>query len=181
MNLRPIIIMRATQKKMMSKPVTRTDVGYHVSRSRVFSGQPSVENGQRPEENQVSSTSGSWRRFSSSHCGHVFGSSRRTIVWPFFAQYHAGMRCPHHSCREMHQSWMFSIQEKYVFSQCAGPKRERVRLAADEDAVALEIGDEALARGVAVEPGVRAGFGGHHRALVHHRHHRQLVTQPDLE
>src|SRR4051794_35541594 len=116
--------MRATQKKMMSKPVTRTDVGYQVARSFVSSGQPSVENGQSPDENQVSSTSGSWRSAVLPHVAHAVGSSRPTIVWPW-SQYHAGMRCPHQSCREMHQSWMFSIHAKYVFSQCAGTKRVR--------------------------------------------------------
>ena len=32
-------------------------------------------------------------------------------------QYHAGIWWPHHSWREMHQSWMFPIQWKYVFAQ----------------------------------------------------------------
>ena len=58
-NLTPNIIMRATQKNIMSKPVTRTLVGYQVFKASVCSGQPSVENGQRPEENHVSSTSSS--------------------------------------------------------------------------------------------------------------------------
>ncbi len=53
------MIIRATQKKMMSKPVTSTAEGRKASRSRVFSGQPSVVNGTRAEENQVSSTSSS--------------------------------------------------------------------------------------------------------------------------
>ncbi len=53
------MIMRATQKKMMSKPVTSTEEGRKVSRSFVFSGQPSEENGTSCEENQVSRTSSS--------------------------------------------------------------------------------------------------------------------------
>ena len=61
-----IITMRATQKKMMSKPVTNTDEGRYcftkVLRVRLASAQPSVENGHSAEENQVSSTSSS--RFS---------------------------------------------------------------------------------------------------------------------
>jgi len=48
------MIIRATQKKMMSNPVTSTEDGRKVSRSRVFSGQPSEVNGTRAEENQVS-------------------------------------------------------------------------------------------------------------------------------
>ena len=33
------------------------------------------------------------------------------------------MRWPHQSWREMHQSWMFRIQSKYVFVQVSGTKR----------------------------------------------------------
>jgi len=39
----------------------------------------------------------------------LVGVSRETITSPHL-QCHAGMRCPHHSWREMHQSWMLSIQ-----------------------------------------------------------------------
>jgi hypothetical protein len=38
-----VMIIRATQKKMMSKPVTSTDDGRNVRSSRVSCGQPSVE------------------------------------------------------------------------------------------------------------------------------------------
>ncbi len=55
-----IMIIRATQKKMMSKPVIRVEVGKYLRIASVSSGQPSVPMGQRPEENQVSRTSGSW-------------------------------------------------------------------------------------------------------------------------
>ena len=55
-----IMIIRATQKKMMSLPVTSTSEGRKVSRSVVSSGQPSVANGTSCDENQVSRTSGSW-------------------------------------------------------------------------------------------------------------------------
>jgi hypothetical protein len=54
-----IMIIRATQKKMMSKPVTSTSVGWKVFSSGVFSGQPRVEKVHSAEENQVSSTSSS--------------------------------------------------------------------------------------------------------------------------
>ena len=53
------MIIRATQKKMMSKPVTSTDDGRNVRSSRVSSGQPSVEWHQSADENHVSSTSSS--------------------------------------------------------------------------------------------------------------------------
>ena len=43
----------AIQKKRISQPVSRTDVGYRVSRSWVLLGQPRVLKGQRPEENQA--------------------------------------------------------------------------------------------------------------------------------
>ena len=55
------MIIRATQKKMMSKPVTSTEVGRRVwkPRSPMASGfgQPSVLCDHSAEENQVSSTS----------------------------------------------------------------------------------------------------------------------------
>ncbi len=63
MNSRLIIIIRATQKKMMSNAVTSVAVGKKVFRSSVCSGQPCVENGQSAEENHVSRTSVSWTRF----------------------------------------------------------------------------------------------------------------------
>ncbi|MNZ76047.1 hypothetical protein D3C78_945420 [compost metagenome] len=59
------MIIRATQKKMMSKPVTSTSVGWKVFRNSVCCGQPRVEKVHRPELNQVSSTSSSWRRTAS--------------------------------------------------------------------------------------------------------------------
>src|SRR3546814_5986816 len=34
--------------------------------------------------------------------------------------YQAGIRCPHQSCRETHQGWIFSIQLKKVFSHVLG-------------------------------------------------------------
>jgi hypothetical protein len=57
------------------------------------------------------------------HASHFKGGSISTIVFPHAWQWKAGMRCPHQICREMHQSWMFSIHSKYVFSHCAGTIR----------------------------------------------------------
>ena len=60
-----IITMRATQKKMMSKPVTSTEDGRYCftkafcASNGLPSSQSSVENGHSAEENQVSSTSSS--------------------------------------------------------------------------------------------------------------------------
>ena len=55
------MIMRTTQKKMMSKPVISTELGRNVRNSGVCCGQPSVEWHQSADENQVSSTSSSCR------------------------------------------------------------------------------------------------------------------------
>ena len=73
------------------------------------SGQPSVENGQSPEENQVSSTSSSCCT-APPHPGHRSISVRETWVAAQVGQYHTGIRCPHQSWREIGQSRMFSIQ-----------------------------------------------------------------------
>src|SRR5262249_14113523 len=100
--------MRATKKKMRSKPVTSTEVGYQVRSSGVPSGQPRVENGQSPDENQVSRTSGSWCT-APPHFGHAVRSTRETWTEPSLSQYQAGIRCPHQSCREIHQGRMFCI------------------------------------------------------------------------
>ena len=51
------MIILATQKKMMSNPVTSTSVGWKVLSSGVSSGQPRVEKVQSAELNQVSRTS----------------------------------------------------------------------------------------------------------------------------
>src|SRR4051812_1153951 len=79
MKCRPIIIIRATQKKMMSCPVSITEVGEKVDSSSVGLGQPSVENGQSADETQVSSPSGSCSNFNPPHLGHLAGRSRETI------------------------------------------------------------------------------------------------------
>ncbi len=70
------MIMRATQKKMMSKPVTSTDDGRNVRNSRVSSGQPSVEWHQSADENQVSSTSSSWANDAGSRPSFATACSR---------------------------------------------------------------------------------------------------------
>ena len=83
--------MRATQKKMMSYPVTMTLVGYQYFSSGVSSGHPMVENGHSAEENQVSRTSSSRRMFLEWQCSHSVASSRETVIWPQSSQYHAGI------------------------------------------------------------------------------------------
>jgi len=45
---------------------------------------------------------------------------RDTMISPQPSQYHAGIRWPHHNCREMHQSRMLRIHSKYVFAQLDG-------------------------------------------------------------
>jgi hypothetical protein len=78
----------------------------------VSSGQPSVDSGHSHDENQVSSTSGSWVSADLPHVPQAAGGSTATVSAAHAAssQVHTGMRCPHHSCREMHQSRMLVIQ-----------------------------------------------------------------------
>jgi hypothetical protein len=82
------------------------------------SGQPIVARGQIQDDAQVSSTSSSCSQFSGSAGA---SAATRTLEVslrsasvsasrssPFL--YQTGIRCPHHSWRLMHQSWMFSNQ-----------------------------------------------------------------------
>ncbi len=64
----------------------------------------------RARSNQVSRTSSSCHNSDEKHLGHFSGVVRETMGSEPHAQYHAGIRCPHQSWREMHQSLMFSIQ-----------------------------------------------------------------------
>src|SRR3990167_6598354 len=50
---------------------------------------------------------------------HVVGVVRATVIAPH-SQYQAGIRWPHHSWREMHQSRMLFIQCMYVFVHSSG-------------------------------------------------------------
>ena len=81
-----------------------------------------MANGQSQEENQVSRTSSSCLRLSTPapHLPQAVGVVRATVVSPHLPQYQAGMRWPHQSCREMHQSRMLFIQWKKVFDQLSG-------------------------------------------------------------
>src|SRR3989304_8430780 len=54
------------------------------------------------------------------HLAQAFTSVRLTVISPQSSQNHAGMRWPHQIWREMHQSLMFRIQSKYVFSHPLG-------------------------------------------------------------
>src|SRR5438552_18964465 len=56
---------------------------------------------------------------------HTFGVCRATVISLQPAQCQAGMRCPHQSWREMHQSRIFSIQLKNVLFQLSGTKTMR--------------------------------------------------------
>jgi hypothetical protein len=60
MNSRDWKYILATQKKIMSYPVTKSDVGkYLFTFSSSWFGHPKNENGQRADENHVSKTSSS--------------------------------------------------------------------------------------------------------------------------
>ncbi len=71
------------------------------------SGQPRVENGHRADENQVSSTSSSWVQPAG---GESSGPKQASSP---SGEYQTGIRCPHHSCRLMHQSRRLSTHWKY--------------------------------------------------------------------
>src|ERR1035438_10599442 len=73
---------------------------------------PRVEKGQRALENQVSRTSVSWLRLRDAQRGQRSGVSRATTISKHWAQCQAGMRWPHQSWREMHQSRMLYIHSK---------------------------------------------------------------------
>src|SRR5258705_8192216 len=79
-----------------------------------------VANGHSHDENQVSSTSSSWVSASDPQWPQKLGGGRATVIWLHLAQYQTGMRCPHQSCREMHQSRMLCIQWKNVLVQPSG-------------------------------------------------------------
>src|SRR5580693_3889587 len=79
-----------------------------------------VEKGHSAELNHVSNTSGSWVNLPEPHFVHLEGVSRETIISLQSPQYHAGMRCPHHSWREMHQSRILRIHSKYSVRRLSG-------------------------------------------------------------
>src|SRR5690606_9657639 len=95
-----IKIILATQKKIMSYPVSITEVGWNFLRSAVFSGHPRVEKVHRPDENHVSKVSASCSQPLPGVCSATLISS---------PLYHTGMRCPYQIWRLMHQSCRFSI------------------------------------------------------------------------
>src|SRR5215471_13499891 len=116
--------MRTTQKKMMSKPVMSTDDGRNVESSGVSFGHPSVEWHHSADENHVSSTSSSCLSALAGFPARFAAASalRATKILPS-ASYHAGMRWPHQSWRDMHQSCTLASQLLYQAVQCSGTKR----------------------------------------------------------
>ena len=108
----PIITIRATQRKMISRAVVRK-----LGRDRrpaargVSSGQPRVANGHSAELNQVSSTSVSCSQRAGSmprsRAARAASSSDSATISSPAAQYQTGIRWPHQSWREMHQGRMF--------------------------------------------------------------------------
>src|SRR6202158_1005368 len=79
-----------------------------------------VENGHNAELNHVSSTSGSCVSLAEAHFAHFAGVTRATVISLQSPQYHAGIRCPHQSWREMHQSRMLRIHSKYSVRRFSG-------------------------------------------------------------
>src|SRR5262249_5872486 len=84
-----------------------------------------VENGQSPELNQVSSTSGSCSSSADPQRAQLAGASRATMTSPHFRQCQAGMRWPHQRCLDTHQSRMLYIHSKYVLLQFSGTNSMR--------------------------------------------------------
>src|SRR5512146_2163290 len=110
----------------MSKPVMSTEEGKNVRSSGVCSGQPSVEWHHSADENHVSSTSSSRRSAVAALPAFLAASSALRATKTFRASsYQAGMRWPHQSCREMHQSCTLASQLLYQVAQCSGTKRMR--------------------------------------------------------
>src|SRR5450756_3001249 len=106
--------------------------------SGVLSGQPRVEKGHRPELNQVSKMSSSWRNSAAGrpHTSHADGPAGAAVteVWPS-GQYQAGIRWPHHSCLLMFQSRISVIQCSQTLTNrsggiCVLPERVASRAAA---------------------------------------------------
>src|SRR5215471_139030 len=85
-----------------------------------MAGQPNVEKGHRAELNQVSSTSGSCSRRVEPQRGQEGSVSRATRISRHSWQCQAGIRWPHQSWREIHQSRMLYIHSLYVLTQLAG-------------------------------------------------------------
>src|SRR5690606_33056793 len=81
-----------------------------------------AENGQSAGLNQVSSTSSSCVSPACRQGAHLSGSTSATVTFLQLAQFHAGIRCPHQSWREMHQSSMMFIQCRYVLVHDSGSK-----------------------------------------------------------
>src|SRR5580700_8619928 len=79
-----------------------------------------VENGHSAELNHVSSTSGSCVNLDEGHFVHLLGTWRATIISLQSPQYQAGIRWPHQSWREMHQSRMLRIHSKYSVRRFSG-------------------------------------------------------------
>src|SRR5689334_13854056 len=75
--------------------------------------------GHNHEENQVSSTSASCLKgvcnepYFSVYNSLAADSFSATTIFPV-SSYQAGICCPHHNCRLMHQSFTFSNQYLYV-------------------------------------------------------------------
>src|SRR5438093_7378655 len=82
MNSRPVMIIRLTQRLMISLAVQLMFVGKKARRSSVSSGQPSVAKGHSADENHVSSTSGSCVSSPFPHSSHLSGGSTDTVVCP---------------------------------------------------------------------------------------------------
>src|SRR3990167_10092295 len=90
-----IIIILAIHKYLISGALISKSQGKYRSSSSALSGNPRVEIGQSPEENQVSRTCSSCTQPSP-------GESSDNLI--SFPRYQTGILCPHQRLREIHQS-----------------------------------------------------------------------------
>lgn len=151
-----VITIRATQKKIISCPVSINEVGKKRCISLVLAGQPSVEYGHNAELNQVSNTSGSCSNFAVYTCyfaksnfaialvcaslrsrATIQGSGWESGIGP--CTLYAGIRCPHHSCRDTHHGLMFSSQWNHTNSCAGGYRHSDFSFTAYTDCLAISV------------------------------------------
>ena len=125
------MIIRATQKKMMSKPVTSTDDGRNVrelarvrraSRASRWHTAPTRTTCRARRRRGATSPARGRARASPARARRP-RCARRRCCRP--RRTTPGIWWPHQSWREMHQSWMLLIQCRYVVIQLLGTNRTR--------------------------------------------------------
>ena len=125
----------------------------------------------------------SWRemfqsRMFSSQSVYVLVKRSGTIcVWPYLHRAERAVRQRRHLDPPLHRDQRLDDG----MAARAVAERNRVLLLLLQQVQPLELGDDALARDVAVLPGERPGFGGHLRVEADDLDALQVVPVPDLE